>query len=58
MAEGGDESRQQRCHSGHRKQAGWWRENYRRLWNERLDRLDRYLNELRQKEKSNGRSND
>jgi DNA-binding transcriptional ArsR family regulator len=28
-----------------------WLENYRRLWNERLDRLDVYLQELQAKEK-------
>ena len=32
-----------------------WLENYRRLWNERLDRLDDYLRELQGKEKPRGR---
>jgi DNA-binding transcriptional ArsR family regulator len=31
-----------------------WLENYRRLWNERLDRLDVYLRELQAKEKRRG----
>jgi DNA-binding transcriptional ArsR family regulator len=32
-----------------------WLEDYRRLWNERLDRLDDYLRELQGKEKTRGR---
>jgi DNA-binding transcriptional ArsR family regulator len=32
-----------------------WLEEYRRLWNERFDRLDAYLKDLQAKEKKNGR---
>jgi DNA-binding transcriptional ArsR family regulator len=32
-----------------------WLEKYRRLWEERLDRLDVYLKELQAKEKKRGR---
>src|SRR6266851_770928 len=32
-----------------------WLENYRRLWEERFDRLDVYLHELQAKEKKRGR---
>ncbi|HXF53743.1 MAG TPA: metalloregulator ArsR/SmtB family transcription factor [Hyphomicrobiaceae bacterium] len=32
-----------------------WLESYRRLWNERLDRLDVYLRELQAKKKRRGR---
>jgi DNA-binding transcriptional ArsR family regulator len=32
-----------------------WLEHYRRLWEERLDRLDDYLRELQAKEKKRGR---
>jgi DNA-binding transcriptional ArsR family regulator len=32
-----------------------WLENYRRLWEERLDRLDVYLRDLQAKEKRRGR---
>jgi DNA-binding transcriptional ArsR family regulator len=37
------------------KQAADWIENYRRFWDESLDRLDDYLRELQRKEKKNGR---
>ena len=33
-----------------------WLESYRNLWNERLDRLDVYLQELQAKEKKRTRS--
>lgn len=33
-----------------------WTEHYRHIWEERLDRLDDYLQELQAKEKSHGRS--
>ena len=33
-----------------------WLEDYRRLWNERFDRLDGYLRELQAKEKKRGRN--
>jgi DNA-binding transcriptional ArsR family regulator len=32
-----------------------WIERYRRFWEERLDRLDAYLQQLKTKEKKNGR---
>ena len=32
-----------------------WLEKYRRLWEQRLDRLDDYLQKLQTKEKKNGR---
>jgi DNA-binding transcriptional ArsR family regulator len=32
-----------------------WLENYRRLWEERLDRLDAYLHQLQAKDKGRGR---
>src|SRR5690242_5186323 len=32
-----------------------WLEEYRRLWNERFDRLDTYLKQLQTKEKKRGR---
>jgi DNA-binding transcriptional ArsR family regulator len=32
-----------------------WLERYRRLWNERFDRLDDYLHKLQAKEKKRGR---
>ncbi len=32
-----------------------WAEHYRHIWEERLDRLDKYLGELKTKEKSHGR---
>lgn len=32
-----------------------WLEEYRRLWNERFDRLDAYLKDLQSKEKKRGR---
>ncbi len=33
-----------------------WLQTYRRLWDERLDRLDDYLHELQTKEKRHGRN--
>lgn len=33
-----------------------WLEDYRRLWEARLDRLDNYLKKLQAKEKKNGRT--
>lgn len=32
-----------------------WVERYRAVWEQKLDRLDEYLNELREKEKRHGR---
>jgi DNA-binding transcriptional ArsR family regulator len=37
------------------KEAVEWMEHYRKLWEERLDRLDDYLKQLQQKEKAHGR---
>ena len=37
------------------KDAVDWLEHHRKLWEERLDRLDDYLKELQQKEKDHGR---
>jgi DNA-binding transcriptional ArsR family regulator len=37
------------------KQVDDWLERYRRLWVERLDRLEKYLRELQAKEKKRGR---
>jgi DNA-binding transcriptional ArsR family regulator len=37
------------------KEAADWVDRYRRLWEERFDRLDAYLTDLQRKEKSHGR---
>jgi len=37
------------------KEVADWTERYRHIWEERLDRLDDYLQELKAKEKSHGR---
>jgi DNA-binding transcriptional ArsR family regulator len=37
------------------KSAADWLEQYRQLWEERLDRLEEYLREIQQKEKKRGR---
>ncbi|HVM33184.1 MAG TPA: metalloregulator ArsR/SmtB family transcription factor [bacterium] len=37
------------------KEAVEWMEHYRKLWEERLDRLEDYLNQLQQKEKAHDR---
>ena len=37
------------------KDVSEWLERYRRFWEERLDRLDAYLQELKNKEKKHGR---
>ena len=37
------------------KDVAEWVENYRRIWEQRLDRLDDYLRELQAKEKKHGR---
>jgi DNA-binding transcriptional ArsR family regulator len=36
--------------------AAGWLEHYRRFWEQRLDRLDMYLRELKNKEKQHGRN--
>ena len=37
------------------KEVADWVEGYREIWEQRLDRLDRYLQELKTKEKKHGR---
>ena len=37
------------------KDVAAWVENYRRVWEQRFDRLDGYLRELQKKEKKDGR---
>jgi DNA-binding transcriptional ArsR family regulator len=44
-----------RIQAGPLKEVADWTEHYRHIWEERLDRLDEYLRELKQKEKSHGR---
>jgi DNA-binding transcriptional ArsR family regulator len=39
------------------KEVSDWVEQYRRLWDERLDRLEVYLNELQAREKNDGDQN-
>ena len=39
------------------KQVADWAERYRHLWEQRLDRLDSYLQTLQQTEKTHGRRN-
>ena len=47
--------RPSRLEAGPLKEVAEWAERYRHLWEERLDRLDRYLGELKAKEKRHGR---
>src|SRR6516225_8990339 len=44
-----------RLAAGPLKDAAAWLEEYRRFWEESLDRLDDYLRELQKKEKKDGR---
>src|ERR1700681_2622964 len=44
-----------RLHAGPLKNVADWTENYRRFWTESFDRLDNYLQELKEKEKRHGR---
>lgn len=44
-----------RIEAGPLKEVADWAEQYRQIWEQRLDRLDAYLQELQQKEKSHGR---
>jgi len=44
-----------RIDAGPLKEVADWTERYRHIWEERLDRLDDYLRELKSKEKSHGR---
>ena len=41
--------------AGPLKQVDEWVERYRVIWEQRLDRMDRYLKELQEKEKRHGR---
>ena len=44
-----------RIEAGPLKQVAEWTERYRHIWEQRLDRLDSYLQELKAKEKRHGR---
>jgi DNA-binding transcriptional ArsR family regulator len=44
-----------RIEAGPLKEVVDWAEHYRHIWEERFDRLDDYLQELKAKEKSHGR---
>ena len=44
-----------RIEAGRLKEVADWVENYRRFWEQSLDRLDEYLKELQNKEKKHGR---
>ena len=44
-----------RIEAGPLKEVADWTEHYRHIWEERLDRLDECLQELKAKEKSHGR---
>lgn len=44
-----------RIEAGPLKEVVDWAEHYRHIWEARLDRLDTYLQELKNKEKSHGR---
>jgi DNA-binding transcriptional ArsR family regulator len=46
-----------RIEPGALKHVDEWLEEYRRLWDERFDRLDAYLKDLQGKEKKHGRKN-
>jgi DNA-binding transcriptional ArsR family regulator len=44
-----------RLEAGPLKDVSRWIENYRRYWEQSLDRLDQYLKDLQRKEKKDGR---
>jgi len=44
-----------RLEAGPLKDVAAWTERYRHIWEARLDRLDDYLKELKEKEKTHGR---
>ncbi len=44
-----------RLQAGPLKEVAEWAEQYRAIWEQRLDRLDSYLQQLKAKEKKNGR---
>ena len=47
--------RPSRIEAGPLKEVAEWAERYRHIWEQRLDRLDAYLQELQAKEKKHGR---
>jgi len=49
--------RPSRIKAGPLKHADDWLEQYRRIWEERFDRLDDYLKEMQRKEKKHDRKN-
>jgi DNA-binding transcriptional ArsR family regulator len=44
-----------RIEAGPLKDVADWAERYRHIWEQRLDRLDKYLQEMKEKEKHHGR---
>jgi len=46
-----------RHEAGPLKEVDQWVERYRRIWEEKFDRLDAYLRDLQRKEKKHGRKN-
>jgi DNA-binding transcriptional ArsR family regulator len=46
-----------RIEAGPLKEIDEWVERYRRIWEEKFDRLEVYLRELQEKEKKHGRTN-
>src|SRR5947209_2861335 len=44
-----------RIEAGPLKEVADWAEHYRHVWEQRFDRLDAYLHEMKAKEKSHGR---
>ena len=50
------QSRPCRLEAERLKEASAWMEKYRRFWDESFDRLDLYLEELKQKEKQDARN--
>ena len=46
-----------RLEAGPLKEVDQWVERYRRIWEEKFDRLDAYLRDLQRKEKKHGRKN-
>ncbi len=45
-----------RLHARPLREVAGWVENYRRFWEQRLDRFDEYLKELQMKERAHARS--
>jgi DNA-binding transcriptional ArsR family regulator len=45
-----------RIEAGPLEEVAHWAESYRHIWEQRLDRLDAYLQELKAKEKKHGRN--